>query len=185
MTRRQKDPLRPLTTEERDTLEQISRARSEPASHVQRAKLLLCVADGASYTAAARALGRRSNDAVADLVARFNREGLLALAPRHGGGPPTQYTASERERILCEFRRTPDREHDGTATWSLTTLQHALRNAPDGLPHISTFTIWWVLHDAGYTGQERRSWGPTGTAIRKRKGGVIDVTDPDTTAKKT
>ena len=185
MTRRQKDPLRPLTTQERDTLEQISRARSEPASHVQRAKLLLAVADGASYSAAARALGRHSNDAVAALVARFNHEGVLAIAPRHGGGAPIQYTATERERILCEFRRVPDRERDGTATWSLTTLQHALRTAEDGLPQLSTFTIWWVLHEAGYTWQQRRSWCPTGTATRKRKAGVIDVTDPDTTAKKT
>ena len=144
MTRRQKDPLRLLTTEERDTLAQISRARSEPASHVQRAKLLLAVADGASYTAAARAVGPRSNDAVADLVARFNREGVLAIAPRHGGGAPIHYTAAERERILCTFRRAPDRDRDGTATWSLSTLQHALRTAPDGLPHLSTFTIWWV-----------------------------------------
>ena len=31
MTRRQKDPLRPLTREERAALEQLSRARSEPA----------------------------------------------------------------------------------------------------------------------------------------------------------
>jgi len=185
MTRRQKDPLRPLTSEERSMLEQISRARSEPASHVERAKLLLAVADGASYTAAAHAVGRRSNDAVADLVARFNREGVLAVAPRHGGGPPIQYTASERERILAECRRAPDRERDGTATWSLTTLQHALRNAPDGLPQISTFTIWWVLHDAGYTWQQSRTWCPTGTATRKRKAGPVDVSDPDTTAKKT
>ena len=185
MTRRQNDPLRPLTSEERSMLEQISRARSEPASHVERAKVLLAVAAGASYTAAAHAVGRRSNDAVADLVARFNREGVLAVAPRHGGGPPIQYTANERERILAECRRTPDRERDGTATWSLTTLQHALRNAPDGLPQISTFTIWWVLHDAGYTWQQSRTWCPTGTATRKRKAGPVDVSDPDTTAKKT
>ncbi|MGB6846649.1 MAG: hypothetical protein WBG05_00425 [Thermoanaerobaculia bacterium] len=59
MTRRMKDPLRPLTDEEREVLEQISRARSEPASHVARAKALLAVADGQSYTAAARAAGRR------------------------------------------------------------------------------------------------------------------------------
>ena len=39
------------------------------------------VADGASYTQAARALGRRSNDAVSNLAARFNREGVLATAP--------------------------------------------------------------------------------------------------------
>jgi transposase len=185
MTRRQKDPLRPLTAEERHLLEQISRARSEPASHVERAKLLLAVADGASYTEAAYVLGRRSNDAVSNLVARFNREGVLAIAPRHGGGRASHYGASERERILTEFRRNPDRTQDGTATWSLTTLQHALRNAPDGLPLISTFTIWWVLRDAGYTWQLSRTWCPTGTATRKRKAGLVDVTDPDTRGKKT
>jgi hypothetical protein len=33
----------------------------------------------------------------------------------------------EQERILAEARRRPDREQDGTATWSLSTLQQALR----------------------------------------------------------
>ena len=44
MTRRRKDPLRPLRQEEREILEQIARAGSEPASHVARAKALLAVA---------------------------------------------------------------------------------------------------------------------------------------------
>jgi len=176
--------LRPLTAEERSTLEQISRARSEPASHVERAKVLLSVADGASYTAAARSVGRRSNDAVAALVARFNCAGVLAIAPRHGGGRSIQYGATERARILSEFRRTPDRAQDGTATWSRTTLQEALRKAADGLPQISTFTIWWVLRDAGSTWQLSRTWCPTGTATRTRKAGPVDVIDLDTTAKK-
>jgi hypothetical protein len=75
MTRRQKDPLRPLTAEERAALEQLSRTQSEPASHVARARLVLAVATGQSYTAAARGVGRRSGDAVAQLVARFNAVG--------------------------------------------------------------------------------------------------------------
>lgn len=37
------------------------------------------MAAGKSYTEAARAAGRRSGDAVSDLVARFNREGVCAL----------------------------------------------------------------------------------------------------------
>jgi transposase len=184
MTRRQKDPLRPLTCEERYVLEQISRARSEPASHVERAKLLLAVADGLSYTAAAHAIGRRSNDAVAALVSRFNREGLAALVPRHDGGPPLQYGAAARDRILAEFHRRPDRARDGTATWSLTTLQHALRTAPDGLPTVSTYVIWCVLREAGYTWQESRTWCQTGTALRKRKDGTVRVSDPDAEPKK-
>jgi transposase len=185
MTRRQKDPLRSLTGEERKVLEQISRAQSEPASHVARAKSLLAVADGMSYTAAARAAGRRSNDAVSQLVSRFNKEGLAAIEPRHGGGAQTIYGVEERKRIVTEFERQPDREKDGTATWSLTTLQRALQEAPDGLPNVSTHTIWCVLHNAGWTWQKDRTWCKTGTVPRKRKGEVVQVTDPETEEKKT
>ena len=105
MTRRQKDPLRPLTAAERVALEQLSRASGEPASHVARARLVLAVAGGQSYTAAARGVGRRSGDAVAQLVARFNEEGLAALAPRHGGGAaggrPARIAASSPSSQGC------------------------------------------------------------------------------------
>ena len=185
MSRRQKDPLRPLTTDERVELERVCRAASERADRVAHAKALLAVADGARLDDAARAAGRRSRHAVAQLVGRFNRVGLAALDRKHGAGPTIQYGAAERERILEEVRRTPDRERDGTATWSLTTLQRALRGAPDGLPQVSTWTILWVLWGAGYTWQENRTWCHTGTVVRKRKAGPVEVTDPDTTPKKT
>jgi hypothetical protein len=96
-----------------------------------------------------------------------------------------QYGAAERDRILAEFHRAPDRQRDGTATWSLSTLQRALRRAPDGLPHVSTFTILAVLWDAGYTWQRDRTWCPTGTARRRRRDGtVVTTTDPRATPKK-
>ena len=184
MTRHRIDPLRALTDEERGVLTQISRSASEPASHVARAKALLAVADGRTYQEAAQAAGRRAGDAVAHLVARFNREGVTALAPRHGGGGPPIYGSAARARILQEARRTPDREQDGTATWSLTTLQRALRQAPDGLPQVSTYTILLVLHEAGFTWQASRTWCETGKVKRKRKTGVVEVTDPDAEPKK-
>ena len=93
------------------------------------------------------------------------------------------YDAAARARILRAFHRAPDRERDGTATWSLTTLQRALRAAPDGLPAVSTATILQTLHDAGYTWQRSRTWCRTGVVIRKRKAGVVEVTDPDATPK--
>jgi hypothetical protein len=49
MTRRQKDPLRPLSVEEHQMLEKLSRAKREPSVHVVRAQLLLAVAKGKSY----------------------------------------------------------------------------------------------------------------------------------------
>ena len=185
MTRRQKDPLRPLTAEEREVLERLSRAQSEPASHVARAKAILAVADGQGYGEAARSAGRRSGDAVSQLVSRFNSEGLEAIPPRHGGGPPIVYGVEERKRILKEMERPPDREKDGTATWSLNTLQRALREAPDGLPKVSTYTIWCVLQDAGWACQQDRTWCQTSTVTRQRMGVAVEVTDPETEAKKT
>src|SRR5258708_9131374 len=131
MRGRTKDPLRALSAEEQTEVERRSRSGWEPAAVVAHAKAVRAVANGASYTTAARAAGRRSGDAVAHLVARFNREGVAALLPRHGGGPATRYGPPEQARILREFRRPPDRETDGTATWSLTTLHRPLCAAPD------------------------------------------------------
>jgi transposase len=185
MTRHKKDPLRALTDEERIDLESLSRARTAPAEAVIRARLVLAVAQGLDYTQAARSVGRKSNDAVSRLVSRFNQEGLEALLPRHGGGGfPVQYKEAERARILREFERTPELERDGTGTWSLTTLQRALRQTEDGLPQVSTYTILKVLHEAGYTWQQSRTWAHTGQVIRKRKSGNVTVTDDDAQAKK-
>lgn len=185
MNRRQKDPLRELTEDEIRWLARIGRSSSEPASHVARAKQLLAVADGRSYTAAAHIAGRRSGDAVTQLVARFNREGMKAIEPRAGGGAKPIYGASERERILCEARRTPDPECDGTTSWSLMTLRRALRKAPDGLSGVSTYTIRAVLREAGFGWQHTRTWCATGTSRRKRRSGaVVMVVDVDAEPKK-
>ena len=185
MARQQKDPLRTLEEEEKTHLKQISRAHSAAAEEVIRAKILLAVAAGQTYVEAARSVGRRDGDAVSRVVSRFNEEGMAALSPRHGGGPAATYGQAERQRILIEFERVPDREQDGTAIWSLSTLQRALRQAPDGLPDVSTYTIWGVLRAAGWSWQKDRTWCQTGTVLRKRKGELVEVTDPDGEAKKT
>lgn len=184
MSRRQKDPLRPLLAEERARLERLSRAQVESAALVARAKALLAVADGHSFTEAALLAGRKSGDGVAQLVGRFNRAGLAALKSKHGGGQPQRYTPVERERILREARREPDREKDGTASWSISTLTRSLRRAPDGLPTVSTYTVWSVLREAGFIWSKDRSWCQTGTAVRKRKSGTVTVHDPDAVAKR-
>jgi transposase len=184
MSRPRAHPLRPLEPAERAELERVARSGSDRADRVSHAVILLAVADGAAFLAAAQRAGRRSRRAVAALVARFNATGLAALGRRHGGGPAIQYGPADQERILHEFRRTPDRARDGTGTWSLTTLQRALRTAPDGLPTVSTVTILHTLWRAGYTWQQSRTWCQTGTVVRKRRAGPVTVTDPDTAPKK-
>jgi transposase len=185
MSRRQKAPLRALSMEERSELARLSRSRRASAAQVARATALLAVADGQSYLAAARRAGRRDGDTVAAWVARFNRAGLAAVVPAHGGGPPIRYGDIQQRRILAEAVRVPDRARDGTATWSLSTLQAALRHAADGLPAVSTYTIWRTLHAAGLSWQRSRTWCATGMVARKhRHGGALTVTDGDAAAKK-
>src|SRR3954454_14906175 len=183
MSRRQKDPLRPMSLEERAVLSRLSRSRGAPAAQVARAAAVLAVADGQSYTAAARRVGRRDSGAVARWVAGFNRDGPGATPARHRRGRPTRYADDEQRRILPEAARVPDRDRDGTATWSLSTLRAALRRAGDGLPTVSTYTIWHTLHAAGLSWQKPRTWSDTGV-VRRRRGRGGAVTDPNAAAKK-
>lgn len=185
MSRQQKDSLRPLQDTERVSLVRLSRSASAPAAQVARARALLAVAEGRSYTAAAHLVGRRTGDTVARWVAGFNHAGLAVVVPRHGGGHPVRYGAVGQRRILAEVARSPDRARDGTASWSLSTLRTALRQAPDGLPGISTYTIGRTLHAANFGWQKSRTWCETGVVMRKRRqGGLVSVTDPDAAVKR-
>ena len=88
----------------RFALKHLSQSHTAPAAEVARAKELLAVADGASFEAAARVAERKSGEAVAHLVARFNRDGIDALVERHGGGQPRHYIQRQQEQILQEVR---------------------------------------------------------------------------------
>lgn len=154
MSRPQKQPLRPLTSQQKEHLERLSRSLNAPAGQVARAKALLAVAEGCSFVEAARAAGQSSGDTVAQWVARFNEEGITAVVPRHGGGAPARYGPQDRERILAEARRQPSREQDGTIAWSLITLRQSLSR--QGLPAPSTYTIRRVLQEAGLDWKNQR-----------------------------
>jgi len=168
--------LRALTADEEWALARAANASSERVDVVKRARALLAVRAGQSYTQAAREAGYKSGDSISQLVERFNEQGLAALHIAGGRGRKAQYTTAQRDRILTELQRVPDRQADGTATWSLKTLERALRR--EALPRVSASTIRAVLHEAGYRFGKTRTWCPTGTAVRKRAGGPVTVQDP-------
>lgn len=185
MPARHKAPLRLLSADERQELQRIVKASSERLDRVRRAEAVLAVATGRPYTEAARQAGFKSGDSIAQLVERFNQRGLSALDIAPGRGPKPTYDSAARARILQKTQAPPDRRQDGTATWSLTTLERALREEGGGLSTLGASTIRAVVHEEGYSFQRTRTWCPTGTAQRKRKEGVVTVVDPDTQAKKT
>ena len=169
-------PLRTLSQEEGQALQRIVKATSERVDVVKRAKAILAVQAGKPYTQAAQEAGYKSGDSVRGLVERFNQRGLTALLIASGRGRAETYTSLERERIVQELGRVPDREQDQTATWSLMTLRNALRK--EALPGVGVSTVREVMYEAGYRFGKTRTWCPTGTAIRVRKAGTVKVQDP-------
>lgn len=95
--------------------------------------------------------------------------GLRALDDLPRPGPHRKYGPAEQTRILQEAQRTPNRKEDTTGTWSLSLLQRALRSAPDGFPKVSTFTILYTLHEAGYRWQKDHTWCHIGRTLKKGK----------------
>jgi transposase len=182
MATMQKERLRPLTIAEQGEVQAIVKASSERLDRVQRATAVLAVAGGAPFSAAARAAGYHSPQAVTYLARRFNRVGLAALDIATGRGRRPTYDAAARARIVATAQRAPDRKADGTATWSLSTLERTVRR--EGLPRVGATTIRRVLREAGSSYQRTRTWCPTGTAQRKRKAGVVRVVDPQTEEKR-
>lgn len=178
----QKHPLRALTPQEEQELQRVAKATSERLDVVKRARALLKVRAGQCFTDAAREAGYKSGDSISQLVDRFNQQGLWALFIAPGRGRKVTYTNAQRARIVQEVQRVPDREEDGTATWSLSTLERALRK--EALPQVGATTIRQVLHEAGFAFGKTRTWCPTGTALRKRKAGTVTVQDPAAPEKK-
>jgi transposase len=181
MGARQKNTLRPLSEAEQHELQRVARASSERVDTVKRAKALLVVAEGKTFTQAG-SLSGLSREGVSQLVERFNQQGLAVLVIASGRGRKATYDAETRERVVREVQRQPDRVNDQTATWSLKLLERALRK--ETLPTIGATTIGRILHEEGYSVQQDRTWCYTGTALRVRKKGIYRVHDPQTQEKK-
>ena len=49
---------------------------------------------------------------------------------------------------------------------------------------VHAYSIWRTLHEAGLSWQKSRTWCETGIAMRKRKHGVMHVSDPDAAVKR-
>src|SRR5215467_9354097 len=109
MSAPQKVPLRALTASEQQQLERIAKASSERLDVIRRAKALLALTQGHTFTATGKQAGF-SRQAVAQLVERFHQRGMaavLTIAP--GRGRKLTYDQQVRTYILQTVQRPPDR----------------------------------------------------------------------------
>src|SRR5262245_53429950 len=109
-------------------------------------RLRLIPLQPAGTVESAEAAGARGPGPATYLARRVNRVGLDALGIAGGDGRRPTYSAAGRARIVATAQPPPDRKADGTATWSLSTLERTVRR--EGLPRVGATTIRRVLHDA-------------------------------------
>ena len=130
----------PIAPDDLATLRHWASATQAPAVLVQRAKLLLLAAEGASNTEIAERLGV-SRPTVIAWRKRYMREGLLGrLADRPRRGRPQTVRRSRRAEILATTLAPPP-QRLGVTHWSSRLLAAEL-----GISH-STVARVWAEHD--------------------------------------
>jgi transposase len=122
-----------LTVEEREELDARVRSRSCRAEDARRARLILMLADGASYLTIGASLPCNEHY-ISRWKKRFLAERLAGLYSRHAGRKPTTRTAKMEARILAWTRRKPS---DGSTHWSTRKLARKL-----GVDHMLVARVW-------------------------------------------
>ena len=118
-----------LSGEQRSELSSIAQSRSLPAGYVFRARLILMLAEGASYSSIKRQL-RTTAPTISRWKVRFLRSGIDGLDTSHPGQSAAVLTPGLRARILSATRKRPQ---DGSTQWSCRKLAAALGVSKDAV----------------------------------------------------
>ena len=112
-----------LTADERAELERRLRSLKIRAEDARRARVILMLADGASYSTI-EATVPCFRDYINRWRKRFLAKRLDGLQPRYRGQPPTVLTPTMEARVLEKTRQAPP---DGSTHWSTRKLGRLLK----------------------------------------------------------
>jgi transposase len=122
-----------LRAEERDELARWSKSRTLPAGDVLKARLILALADGKSYSAVEAELNT-SRPTIARWKARFEKARIAGLEGRHKGSRARKATPAVQARLL---KKTQQKPTDGSTHWSCRKMAAAI-----GLSPATVCRIW-------------------------------------------
>src|ERR1700691_4728723 len=122
-----------LSQPESQELRTRARSRALRADDVRRARLILMLAEGQSWSTIQQALGC-SSAYIARWQTRFAEQRLAGLFARYQGRPATKRTPRLEARILAWTRRPPT---DGATHWSSRRLARTL-----GINHMMVARVW-------------------------------------------
>ena len=150
--------LRPVTSEEEAELRRLAVSRTEPASMVQRAKLICLLCDDPDLSASQAALRAGFNVGKPGTVwvRRFNTHGLAGLQEAPRCGRPPVHGPEIKSRLIDLALQKPASLGLPFALWTLERLQIAFRERTG--THLSDSTIWTWLRDEGLEWKRQQSW---------------------------
>jgi transposase len=122
-----------LTEDEREELTRWSSSRTLRSGDVFKAKLILALADGMSYSGIAAELNT-SRPTIARWKARFEKQRIAGLEGLHKGSRPRKVTPSVQARVL---KKTQQKPADGSTHWSCRKMAEAV-----GLSYVTVHRIW-------------------------------------------
>src|SRR5260370_4335130 len=121
-----------LTQQQQSDLSSIAQSRSLPAGYVFRAKLILMLAEGASFNAIKRQL-QTTAPTIVRWKQRFRQHGLEGLDTYHPGQKPSVLTPALRPRILSATRQKPSH---GSTHWRCRKLASVLAVSTDAVHRV-------------------------------------------------
>jgi transposase len=122
-----------LSAEEREELTSWSKSRTLAAGDVFKARLILALADGKSYSIVESEL-KTSRPTVARWKARFEKARMAGLDDQHKGSRPRKATPAVQAKLL---KKTQQKPADGSTHWSCRKMAAAV-----GLSPATVYRIW-------------------------------------------
>ncbi len=111
------EPL-PLSTTQRAELQSYLRKQNLPASVAQRMRIILMLADGATYREIADALTTTA-PTISLWKGRYRADGVIGLGTVRPGQQPKKLTPALRAKVLSKTQQPPP---DGSTHWSLRKM---------------------------------------------------------------
>src|SRR5215472_16839302 len=122
-----------LKTAEREELTARMRSRTLPAEDVRRARMILMLAGGESFTDIQKVLGC-NRSYITRWGRRFKSQGPDGLYPRHSGRAASKEALQLEAKILAKTQRKPT---DGSTHWTTRKMANEL-----GIDHMRVARVW-------------------------------------------
>src|SRR3954466_15615271 len=146
--------LRPLSADERQAVEALTRSRTDGAGPVERAGIIAALAGGMKVAVAARQLGV-SRPTIYRWVARFHLQGPAGLRDMPRSGRPATSPPEQVAEVLAAALTDPQSLGLPYGSWTLDRLQDYLGKKGVGMKRSR---IDEILIAEGLRWRQQESW---------------------------